>query len=75
MPSLSPSRSIETAVVLRICLQSRSRTVACVVWRTGRREADVKWYCVLHDTLVHLYFVRVFGDDIQLSKPFVVDER
>ena len=38
-------------------------------------EAYVKWKCVLHDTLVHLCFVRVFGDDIQLSKPCVVDER
>ena len=39
MPSLRPSRSTETAVVLRICLQSHSRTVACVVWRTGRRRS------------------------------------
>ena len=37
-------------------------------------ETDVEWKSVLHDTLVHLYFVSVFGDDIQLSKTFVVDE-
>ena len=35
----------------------------------------MKWQGVLHDTLVHLYFVRIIGDDIQLSKPFVVDQR
>ena len=35
----------------------------------------MKWQGVLHDTLVHLNFVRVIGDDIQLSKTFVVDER
>ena len=31
MVRTSSSRSTETAVVLRICLQSRSRTVACVL--------------------------------------------
>ena len=35
----------------------------------------MKWQGALHETLVHLYFVRVFCDDIQLSKPFIVDER
>ena len=39
MPSLCPSHSTETAVVRHIGLQSRSRTVACVVWRTGRRRS------------------------------------
>ena len=76
MPNLCPSRSTETAVVLRICLQSRSRTAACVVWRTGRRRSICEVaVCTSHDTVVHLYFVRIFGDDIQLSKPFVVDGR
>ena len=39
MLSLCPSRSTETTVVLRTCLQSRSRHVACVAWRTGRRRS------------------------------------
>ena len=38
-------------------------------------ETDVKWKSVLHDLLVQFYFVRVVGDDIQLSEPLVVDER
>ena len=35
----------------------------------------MKWKSVLHDLLVQFYFVRVVGDDIQLSEPLVVDER
>ena len=35
----------------------------------------MEWKSVLHDLLVQLYFVRVVGDDIQLSEPLVVDER
>ena len=35
----------------------------------------MEWKSALHDTLVHLYFVSIFGDNIQLSKTFVVDER
>ena len=35
----------------------------------------MEWKSVLHDLHVQLYFVRVIGDDIQLSEPLVVDER
>ena len=35
----------------------------------------MEWKSVLHDSLVQLYFVRVVGDDVQLSEPLVVDER
>ena len=37
----------------------------------------MEWKSVglLHDLLVKFYFVHVVGDDIQLSEPFVVDER
>ena len=35
----------------------------------------MEWKSVLYDSLVQLYFVRIFGDDVQLSEPFVVDER
>ena len=75
MPSLCPSRSTETSVVLCICIQSRSRTVACVVWRTGRRISMCEEVGYTSRTLLQLYFVRFFGDDIRLSKPFAVDER
>ena len=34
----------------------------------------MEWESVLHDSLVQLYFVRVVGDDVQLSEPLVVDE-
>ena len=38
MPNLCPSRSTETAVVRHIGLQSLSRTVSCIAWRTDRRR-------------------------------------
>ena len=33
------------------------------------------WKSVLPDSLVQLYFVRIIGDDVQLSEALFVDER
>ena len=35
----------------------------------------MEWKGAHHDLLVQFYFVRVVGDDIQLSEPLVVGER
>ena len=35
----------------------------------------MEWESEIHDLLIQLYFVRVVGDDVQLSEPLVVDER